>query len=529
MFFVLLILIGASCAVCNASCIFSGKVYRCVDCNFNVHKACLSLPLNVDYEDHVHPFTLVTSLNEDEDGKYYCGLYEEKRKQNRGLLMLCRRWAIIHFECVLPPDEAETPILALTADEKQLVSKLDMKIEKMEEMLKQLLHERHRENVTEKLDKVQKSNAEAEELKVGSIRLTYRMHRLSVGRREQDINHPSHHHPLREWDLGTDINRLEMICRGCNRDSADVYCPEEGFAFSFFGYAKKYACRACGLEIGYNELVLKCGGFNCMCYLHVQCFRVPKEMKHPLHPQHTLALLEGPPPAKVVNPSIILRNIRSDISSTSFHCNACRSIIRENVVLHCNQCPEFILDISCAYINPNLKCDRHDHHLAYFDFYRGFHDGCAVCNALCSATGKLYRCVDCNFNVHKACLSLPLNVDYEDHVHPFTLITSLNEDEDGKYYCDLCEERREPNHGLYCCVECGPLFVAHFECVLPPGKAETPTLALTANEKQLVSNLNIKIKKMGKMLKQLLDERHRENVTEKLDKLEKSNAEAEVC
>ncbi|KAH7515302.1 hypothetical protein FEM48_Zijuj10G0012300 [Ziziphus jujuba var. spinosa] len=476
------------------------------------------------------------------------------------------------------------------------------------------------------------------------------MHRLSVGRRVQDINHPSHHHPLHEWDLGTDINRPEIICRGCNRDSADVYCPEEGceyflhtfcsdlgrlnnyshvdhplhpqhpltchfdsfpndqteFVCSFcketktsgcfllhcahcdfyldfycalnfelnktlfsqyqfphflhpyhshnfspyhpldFGF--KSACRACGLKIGYNELVLKCSGLNCMYYLHVHCFRLPKKMKHPLHPQHTLTLLEGPQLPKVdpkVDDAINLAPGRH-ISSTRFHCNACQHSFTNKFVLHCKQCPEFNLDIGCAYINPNFKFDGHDHLLAYIDSYRGLRDRCAVCNALFGFRGKVYRCVDCNFNVHKACLSLPLSVDYEDHVHPFTLITSLNEDEDGKYYCDVCEERREPNHGLYCCVECGPSFVAHFECVLPPSytegnppwmsnfprviklMAESRALFLaTAGENQLISKLDMKIEKMREMLKQLLDERHRENVTEKLDKLEKSNAEAE--
>ncbi|KAH7515300.1 hypothetical protein FEM48_Zijuj10G0012100 [Ziziphus jujuba var. spinosa] len=426
------------------------------------------------------------------------------------------------------------------------------------------------------------------------------MYRPLVGRRAIDTNHPSHHHPLREWDRCIDINHPshnyplrkwdrgnincpEIICRGCNRDSADVYCrrgrnrdsadvycPEEGceyflhtfcadlgrlnkyphvdhplhpqhpltlyfdsfpndqteFVCSFcketktsgcflfhcahcdfyldfycalnfqsektllsqyqfphflhpyrghtyspycsLDYVIKNVCRACGLNIGYNELVLKCSGFNCMYYLHVHFFRIPKEMKHPLHPQHTLALLEGPPPAKVVNPSIILRNIRSDISSTSFHCNACCSRIREN----------------------------------------GFRDRCAVCNALFSTSRKVYCCVDCNFNVHKACLSLPLNVDYEDHVHTFTLITSFNEDEDelhrGKPTLD------EPK--------------IYRNSKAPIRKSNS---GINSDEKQLVSQLDMKIEKIGEMLKQLLDERHRENVTEKLDKLEKSNAEAE--
>nr|XP_048318611.1 uncharacterized protein LOC125418630 [Ziziphus jujuba var. spinosa] len=294
------------------------------------------------------------------------------------------------------------------------------------------------------------------------------------------------------------------------------------FPDNFYEYL--VTCQGCGHPIWGAELLFKCPrSFECKYYLHVPCSRVPKKMKHPFHPQHTLTLLERPP----------------DDIKQGLHCVACRKIIQDAFVLHCTEC-SFNLDIGCAFRKPTMKSEYHEHPLACFDTlyrkddlcaidsYWGFRDRCAVCNASCTCIGKVYRCVDCNFNVHEACLSLPLNADYEDHVHPFTLITSLNEDEDGKYYCDLCEDRREPNHGLYCCVECGPSFVAHFECVLPPDEAETPILALTADEKQLVSKLDMKLEKMGEMLKQLLRERPWENVTEKLDKLEKSNAEAEA-
>ncbi|KAH7510883.1 hypothetical protein FEM48_ZijujUnG0075000 [Ziziphus jujuba var. spinosa] len=92
---------------------------------------------------------------------------------------------------------------------------------------------------------------------------------------------------------------------------------------------------------------------------------------------------------------------------------------------------------------------------------------CYVCDDFCET--DLYRCFACNFNIHKACASLPLDIaNYDQHVQPFTLMvyTSWTEDIHGKYFCDVCEERRKPNHGVYSCAEC-PSFVAHFECLLP--------------------------------------------------------------
>lgn len=50
-------------------------------------------------------------------------------------------------------------------------------------------------------------------------------------------------------------------------------------------------------------------------------------------------------------------------------------------------------------------------------------------------------------------------------MHSMTLITSFKEDNSGTYYCDICEEVRDPDAGVYRCEEC-PSFVAYFDCIL---------------------------------------------------------------
>ncbi|MBA0803894.1 hypothetical protein Gohar_014057 [Gossypium harknessii] len=43
---------------------------------------------------------------------------------------------------------------------------------------------------------------------------------------------------------------------------------------------------------------------------------------------------------------------------------------------------------------------------------------------------------------------------------------SFIEDDSGKYYCDFCEEERNPNDDIYYCEECNGQTIAHIECVL---------------------------------------------------------------
>ncbi|KAH7515355.1 hypothetical protein FEM48_Zijuj10G0017700 [Ziziphus jujuba var. spinosa] len=108
---------------------------------------------------------------------------------------------------------------------------------------------------------------------------------------------------------------------------------------------------------------------------------------------------------------------------------------------------------------------RHHEHPLMHCVKTGFDDvlHCFACNTLCKSNS--YLCFDCNFNIHSECLLLPLTINYYDHVHPFTLISSFQEDDSNNYYYDICEERRDPDHGVYYCEEC-LCFVAHFECTL---------------------------------------------------------------
>ena len=40
------------------------------------------------------------------------------------------------------------------------------------------------------------------------------------------------------------------------------------------------------------------------------------------------------------------------------------------------------------------------------------------------------------------------------------------EDDSTEYYCDICEEERDPKDDVYYCEECEGFFVAHIQCVV---------------------------------------------------------------
>lgn len=82
-----------------------------------------------------------------------------------------------------------------------------------------------------------------------------------------------------------------------------------------------------------------------------------------------------------------------------------------------------------------------------------------ACNASCNR--DLFRCFLYNFNIRSWCV-----LSYNDHVHPFTLTTTPSKKNIlSVYFCDICQERRNPDHIIYSFEEC--LLIAHFECILP--------------------------------------------------------------
>ncbi|PKI49164.1 hypothetical protein CRG98_030442 [Punica granatum] len=206
-------------------------------------------------------------------------------------------------------------------------------------------------------------------------------------------------------------------------------------------YLKGYNCPECNAckqpARGLAYCCLSCDRFS----LHLSCFQLPLKLEHEFHPSQPLTL----------------RKMASDSYAA---CNACRRKCT-GFAFQCEEC-KLHMDVECASLKPTLKHLRHEHTLAYFKRAMGLH--CNACGS--SSNADLYRCVSCDFNLHHDCIPLPLTARSEFHIHPLFLKEKFisGYGDSGEEYCDVCEEMRNPDLGVYCCQECR--FAAHIECVI---------------------------------------------------------------
>nr|XP_043624669.1 uncharacterized protein LOC122596199 [Erigeron canadensis] len=90
-----------------------------------------------------------------------------------------------------------------------------------------------------------------------------------------------------------------------------------------------------GIEVSCSGCNSSCVGtvfvcWQCNFFLHEQCYRATRSLKHPSHPQHPLSLVPYP-----------------TYPSNSFYCNSCE-IIGTGFSYSCSDC-EFDLHVQCAY------------------------------------------------------------------------------------------------------------------------------------------------------------------------------------
>ncbi|MBA0636220.1 hypothetical protein Godav_029501, partial [Gossypium davidsonii] len=139
----------------------------------------------------------------------------------------------------------------------------------------------------------------------------------------------------------------------------------------------------------------------------------------------------------------------------------------------CEHC-DFNLHVICANsLRRPLKCEFHLNGLYYFgrnykslfDLERDINFDCEVCDGS-SKGNSFYHCLKCDTNFHLKCVPIPDTVKSKYHIHPLILKDSFIEDDSGKYFCDFCEEERNPNGDIYYCEECNGQIIAHIERVL---------------------------------------------------------------
>ncbi|XP_040998190.1 uncharacterized protein LOC121244236 [Juglans microcarpa x Juglans regia] len=132
----------------------------------------------------------------------------------------------------------------------------------------------------------------------------------------------------------------------------------------------------------------------------------------------------------------------------------------------CAQCG-FFLHKSCVELSRKIRhpsnpymfkhaCHEHQLILSTLSYYWK----CSCCGL---DQGYKFLCADCEFIVDFKCLTLSYTTRYREHEHPFTLCYTPEEDS-GEYYCDICEEERDPTYWFYYCADC--LYRTHPKCIL---------------------------------------------------------------
>ncbi|XVF83406.1 hypothetical protein PTKIN_Ptkin16aG0483100 [Pterospermum kingtungense] len=190
-------------------------------------------------------------------------------------------------------------------------------------------------------------------------------------------------------------------------------------------------CDGCLLSISASYYCCS----QCDFLLHKSCAELPKK-KHIWYHYH--------------------RRLFRLTSGCIFQCAIC-VYETSGFAYNCDECEERHC-LRCALVSDITRCEGHEHLLPFYHNCKG------QCNACGDSTDAAYRCKSCNFTLHNRCLRLPLIARHKYDEHPYKLTYKENNSYKKSHYCDICEEKRNPNHWFYHCAICDNS--AHPQCVL---------------------------------------------------------------
>ncbi|XVF65499.1 hypothetical protein PTKIN_Ptkin09bG0254400 [Pterospermum kingtungense] len=192
-------------------------------------------------------------------------------------------------------------------------------------------------------------------------------------------------------------------------------------------------CDGCRLSISASFYYCS----SCDFFLHKSCAELPK-MKHLwCHPCQKRLILT---------------------SFGYFTCGNC-IYLSSGFGYECKECECYVC-IRCIFALSlgALTCPGHQHPLFYYEKYNG------QCSACCKDVTEALRCKDCSFDLCHTCFSLPTTARHKCDKHLLRLTYHDDNNYSECHYCDICEERRDPNHWFYHCATCDTS--AHTDCVL---------------------------------------------------------------
>jgi hypothetical protein len=77
---------------------------------------------------------------------------------------------------------------------------------------------------------------------------------------------------------------------------------------------------------------------------------------------------------------------------------------------------------------------------------------------------NFFHCANCEFTLDFKCTTLLCTIRYGPYEQLFALCYKDEDDSDNEYYCDICEEKQDPEHWFYHCKDLS--FSAHPDYIL---------------------------------------------------------------
>ncbi|KAB1669571.1 hypothetical protein ES319_1Z032400v1 [Gossypium barbadense] len=176
---------------------------------------------------------------------------------------------------------------------------------------------------------------------------------------------------------------------------------------------------------------------QCDFFLHKVCVELPK-VKHVWyhHCQSQLVLT----------------------SNEVFWCEAC-GFLSNAFSYKCEDCKVRICLPCIIALTPGSRKYRgHKHSIFFYHKNKG---GCVACGR---DFNGLWCCKECNFSLDHKCYSLPITSHHKSDEHLLSLTYHDDNSYSESHFCDICEERRDPNFWFYHCAICDTS--AHVNCVL---------------------------------------------------------------
>ncbi|XP_052173732.1 uncharacterized protein LOC127789028 isoform X2 [Diospyros lotus] len=455
------ILDNHSCDVCDSS--IDGFLYRCSDCDFDVHVRCASIALHIqdrvdeNYKIHQHPLIPIeveaqvpcAACGREHKGKSYlcstCGFWANQICASAPTTVdlhihphpftLFRSFRYSHQKiCIICNEEVKTASWIYRCsegcgDSVHVGCSLSEKA-KNSNSNKDIQPNLHSESTSYKTE-IPSWPVPDESTKL-MTQLIKKLSLQGTHERATKILRCKNDHQLIFVNKKIDESKDDQLCDGCAQTISSQF----------------YHCVQCNFS------------------LHGWCAELPNQLNHRFHQQHPLRLRTQQQEPICSHASTLISNVHTDKlghtrTVVDTLCSSCY-MLTDGFVYGCFTC-DFYLDLKCASLPRSIKHRVHDHNLA---LRRETNKGpCNACGVNYFRYFTFFRCEACNFGLCIKCALLPSSIRHRYDKHPFALTCSPIKDQPNEYHCEICEKDINSMYWFYHCIKCDQSL--HPECIYP--------------------------------------------------------------